>query len=57
MRSSGKSLLQRIKAKVIQDVPSELAVCEFQCQRALCTHRNYRDCPLKGDKGFISLEY
>lgn len=31
----------------IQEVPPELAVCEFECRRTDCTVRNWRVCPLR----------
>jgi len=42
--------LNRIKARVVQDVPSDLAVCEFQCNQACCTSRQRSQCNLiKGE--------
>ena len=31
----------------IQEVPPELAVCEFECRRTDCTVRNWRVCPMR----------
>jgi hypothetical protein len=39
------SLWQRIKNEIVQDVPEEIALCEFDCNKAECTHEQWLACP------------
>jgi hypothetical protein len=49
-RTAFVKLWQWIKNEIVQDVPAELAVCEFECQRTHCTVSHWRACELVGDK-------
>jgi hypothetical protein len=39
------SLWQRIKNEIVQDVPAEIALCEFDCNKVQCTHEQWLACP------------
>jgi len=47
--SRGPSMFFRfwswIKAQIVQDVPPEIALCEFDCSRAQCTQAEWATCP------------
>jgi hypothetical protein len=36
---------QRIKNQIVQDVPAEIALCEFDCRKQQCTEREWQTCP------------
>lgn len=35
----------RIKAEFVQDVPAEIAFCEFNCHKQQCTEGEWQTCP------------
>jgi hypothetical protein len=37
-------LWQRIKGEVVQTVPEEIAVCEFDCRKLSCSVEQWRTC-------------
>jgi hypothetical protein len=38
------SLWQWIKDEIVQDVPEEIALCEFDCNKAQCTQEQWLAC-------------
>ncbi len=36
---------QRIKNQIVQDVPEEIALCEFDFHKQQCTEREWQTCP------------
>jgi hypothetical protein len=38
-------LWQWIKNQIVQDVPEEIALCEFDCHKQQCTEREWQRCP------------
>jgi hypothetical protein len=40
----GWQVLRWLKQQVIQDVPDELAVCEFDCRKVQCTRDEWATC-------------
>jgi hypothetical protein len=40
-----RQVVQRFKAGWIQDVPEELAPCEFECRKAECRQGEWATCP------------
>lgn len=39
-----KELRRRVIGQIIQDVPSDIAVCEFDCRKVQCTLREWEAC-------------
>ncbi len=35
----------RLADRIVQDVPAEVAACEFGCRKAQCHHQEWIDCP------------
>ncbi len=35
----------RIADRIVQDVPVEIAVCEFNCRKAQCRQDEWTNCP------------
>jgi hypothetical protein len=35
----------QIAERIVQDVPAEVAACEFNCRKAQCRHQEWIDCP------------
>ena len=33
-----------IKNRIVQDVPEEVALCEFECHKQQCTEREWQTC-------------
>ena len=40
----GWHVLRWLKQQVVQDVPDELALCEFDCRKEQCTHHEWATC-------------
>jgi hypothetical protein len=38
-------LWQWIKNQIVQDVPEEIALCEFDCHKQQCTEKEWQTCP------------
>lgn len=38
---------ERMKAEFVQQVPEEIALCEFNCRKAQCTEKEWQTCPLR----------
>jgi hypothetical protein len=38
-------LWQWIKNQIVQDVPEEIALCEFDCHKQQCTEIEWQTCP------------
>ena len=36
---------QWIKNQIVQDVPEEIALCEFDCHKQQCTEKEWQACP------------
>jgi len=45
------TLFNRWKNFVVQDVPDDLAVCEFDCHRSRCTWGEWASCDRRITKG------
>jgi hypothetical protein len=39
-----RQLWERIKSQIIQDVPTENAVCEYDCDKLECSDEKWTDC-------------
>jgi len=37
----------RIKAEIVQEVPDEIAYCEFECHKEQCTGEECQACPMR----------
>lgn len=35
----------RIVARIVQDVPDDLAACHFDCRKSQCLHDEWATCP------------
>lgn len=42
-----RSLVRWLKERVMQDVPADLAACEFECHRRACQRGDWENCPLR----------
>lgn len=42
--SSFYRLLQLFRSKVVQDVPEDIQLCEFECHKSQCTMRDWEKC-------------
>jgi hypothetical protein len=40
----GWQVMRWLKQQVVQDVPAELAVCEFDCRKVQCTRDEWATC-------------
>jgi hypothetical protein len=49
-----RRLWQRIKNRIVQEVPEESAVCEFDCPKDQCTVGEWKACERRVNKGSIS---
>lgn len=38
---------ERIKAEMVQEVPDEIAFCEFECPKEQCTGEECQACPMR----------
>lgn len=38
---------ERIKAEIVQEVPDEIAFCEFECHKEQCTRAECQACPMR----------
>jgi len=38
---------ERMKAEFVQEVPEEIAFCEFNCRKEQCTEADWQTCPLR----------
>lgn len=41
-----RMLQQWVKKYIVQEVPPQIAVCEFECQKIGCTRSNWSNCQL-----------
>ncbi len=37
-------LLQRFRSKVVQDVPEDIQLCEFECHKSQCAMSDWEKC-------------
>ena len=49
-RTAFVKLWQWAKNHIVEEVPANLAICEFQCRREQCTVSYWRTCELVGNK-------
>lgn len=42
--SRTRQLWRWIKDQLIQDVPKDIATCEYDCRRGRCTHQQWETC-------------
>lgn len=42
-----RSLMRWLRERVLQDVPAELAGCEFECHRRACKRGDWENCPVR----------
>jgi hypothetical protein len=40
-----RRLLERNARRVVDDVPEEIAACEFECRKLECRHGEWESCP------------
>lgn len=50
---SENNLWQRIKDRIVQDVPIEIASCEYDCRRHECLMNEWDSCPNR--KWYVEL--
>jgi len=43
----GVAMIDRLLQMLIQEVPEELSVCEYDCPKTNCTGRNWAECKLR----------
>jgi len=39
------SLWQWIKSQIVQEIPEDIALCEFDCYKLQCTEKEWLTCP------------
>ncbi len=42
-----RTLIRWLRERIMQDVPVELAGCEFECHRRACAKGDWESCPLR----------
>jgi hypothetical protein len=40
-----RRLWRRLSNELVQDVPEEIALCEFDCRKLQCTYEEWASCP------------
>jgi len=43
------SLRQRLMSHLVQTVPDKIAICEFDCTKAVCLNSEWKDCKRRLD--------
>jgi hypothetical protein len=44
LSNSLRGFFQLVRNQLIQDVPEDIALCEFDCQKDQCTHGEWESC-------------
>lgn len=44
------AILQWIGKQIVDDVPPEIALCEFDCDKTRCTLKEWQSCPRRLSK-------
>lgn len=44
-------LLDFVKRQIVDEVPEDLAICEFECRRECCSEADWAACELRLRKG------
>ena len=49
-------MLDRLFSILVQEVPEELSVCEFDCPMTKCTVKDWKECSLLQGRGVVQRE-
>jgi hypothetical protein len=46
-----RRFIRRIITGIVQDVPPDIALCEYDCRKEGCTHQEWEDCDRRITRG------